>query len=82
LIWVTGCTAALGWWAVPLLLTVVTILTVAFLGGMWLLRQPSEDTHWTATDGDPARDRLRQRYANGEIDDEEYERRLTGLTWR
>jgi uncharacterized membrane protein len=31
--------------------------------------------------GDPALIRLRERYAAGEIDDEEYERRLSALTY-
>jgi uncharacterized membrane protein len=36
----------------------------------------------TATpSGDPALIRLRERYAAGEIDDEEYERRLSALTY-
>ena len=79
----TGCTAAMGWWGVLLLLTLVAIVTVAVLGGTWLVRQPSSHAHRTGLmDHDPARDRLRERYASGEIDDEEYERRLAGLTWK
>jgi uncharacterized membrane protein len=80
---VTGCTAAMGWWGALLFLAVVAILTVAILGGLWLLRRTSgQDDRTVLMDSDPARDRLRERYASGEIDDEEYERRLTGLTWK
>jgi putative membrane protein len=73
----------MGLWGIPLLLVVVAILTVAALGATWLARRPSGDARRTGLmDHDPARDRLRERYARGEIDDEEYERRLAGLTWK
>ncbi|OZM76550.1 hypothetical protein CFP66_40300 [Pseudonocardia sp. MH-G8] len=73
----------MGWWGALSFLAVVAILTVAVLGGIWLLRRSSAHAARTELmDSDPARDRLRERYASGEIDDEEYERRLAGLTWR
>ncbi len=48
----------------------------------WLrvkLTMPDLDS---AASGDAARELLRRRYAAGEIDDEEYERHLSALTWR
>jgi uncharacterized membrane protein len=72
-------------------LTLIAVLALAGLGGAWLARRGKTphnvtdsanggDTH--AVRGDAARDRLRQRYAEGEMDEEEFERRLAALTWR
>lgn len=60
------------------------MLVLAVLGSVWLfrlLRQDGADVA-SAASGDTARELLRRRYAPGEIDDEEYERRLSALTWR
>jgi len=72
-------------------LTLIAVVALAALGGVWLARRGRAtgnatnsanggDTH--AVRGDAARDRLRQRYAEGELDEEEFERRLAALTWR
>jgi len=64
-------------------LTLVAVVGLAVLGGMWLARRGrTTDGGTHAVHGDAARDRLRQRYAEGELDEEEFERRLAALTWR
>jgi putative membrane protein len=66
-------------------LTLVAVVVLAGLGGAWLARR-GRITHGAtggdtpAVRGDAARDRLRQRYAEGEMDEEEFERRLAALT--
>jgi len=65
------------------LLIVVALVASAVLGGVWLARRGrTTDGGTRAAHGDPARDRLRQRYAEGEVDEEEFERRLAALTWK
>ena len=76
-----GMTGGMGLWMALFLVTVVALLVLAALGTVsvyrrWRTRQGGGD----AVDGDTARNRLRERYAAGEIDDEEYERRLSTLT--
>lgn len=64
-----------------MVLTLVAVVVVAVLGSVWLvrrLRAGGADTE--SVGGDGALHRLRQRYAAGEIDDEEYQRRLAALT--
>ncbi|UZJ26049.1 SHOCT domain-containing protein [Rhodococcus antarcticus] len=69
------------------------VVVVVVLGGIWLYRRlevgPPQrgalDGSWDAStsSGDPAVSRLRERHTAGDIDDEEYERRLSALTyWR
>jgi putative membrane protein len=75
-------------WIVPLVI-VVGALTLAILVGAWLVRRllpgrgpAGGEPAVTAAEAEEARQLLRRRYAAGEIDDEEFERRLSGLTWR
>lgn len=75
---------------VPLMM--LAALAAIVLGGVWLYRRlaaPRPDRgvlehppveQAVTLSGDPALTRLRERYAAGEIDDEEYERRLSALT--
>jgi uncharacterized membrane protein len=73
------------------LLVLVTVAAVLALAGVWLVRgwrtdglSMGGDVNHLGTgsvDNDAARGLLRQRYAAGEIDDAEYERRLSALTW-
>lgn len=83
-----GMMAGMGLWGLLVALTVVALLVLAVSGSMWFLRQlrdrRSADDGGSATVGtDRARDRLRERFAAGEIDEDEFERRLSALThWR
>ncbi len=78
-----GMMAGMGLWALLVIITVLAVLVLAVLGSVWLWRQVRGGQGRTSsTDTDAARQALRKRYAAGEIDDEEYERRLSGLTWR
>ncbi len=77
--------AGMGLWMLLLVVTLLTILVLAVLGSIWLfrhLRQSGPNRGSVPSDDDNARELLRRRYAAGEIDDEEYERRLAALTWR
>ncbi len=79
-----GMMAGMGVWALLLVVTLLAVLVLAVLGSVWLfrlLRQGGPDLDSAPSD-DAARELLRRRYAAGEIDDEEYERRLSALTWR
>ena len=79
-----GMMAGWGLWGILVLLAVLALLVLAVLGSVWFYRQLQGRRADPATDdGDAARTRLRERYAAGEIDDEEFERRLTALDhWR
>ena len=79
-----GISAGMG---LPALMVMVTVVAVLALVGVWLirgLRTEGGDVNRLGTgpvDSDPARELLRRRFAAGEIDDAEYERRLSALTW-
>jgi len=76
--------AGMGLWGLLAVVVVLAVLAAAGVGGVTLwrrLRTGDNNTHNPVIEGDAARDTLRRRYAAGEIDDEEYERRMSGLTW-
>lgn len=77
--------AGMGLWMLLMVVTLLAILVLAVLGSIWVFRHlrqggPNQDS--VPGDGNDARELLRRRYAAGEIDDEEYERRLAALNWR
>ena len=77
-----------GLWGLLTLLTVVAVLMLAVLGSVWFSRQLRSRPTASLPDGggsygDAALYRLRERFAAGEIDEDEFERRLSALThWR
>ncbi|GAA5147367.1 hypothetical protein GCM10023321_08190 [Pseudonocardia eucalypti] len=72
------------------LLILLAILSLLVLAAVWLMRQLGTHRSPSATDPattpvsghDPALDTLRQRYALGEIDAEDYQQRLNVLNQR
>ena len=66
-------------------LVMLITLAVLVLAGVWLYRQLTtphpNPTALEHTTGVQALTRLRERYAAGDIDDEEYERRLSALSY-
>ncbi len=79
-----GIMAGMGLWALLPLMILIAVLVLGALGSVWLFRQlrGGTDRDNPASAG-TAKELLRRRYAAGEIEDEEYERRLTALTsWR
>lgn len=79
-----GMMAEMGSGGLLVLLTMVAVLVLAVLGSVWFDWQlGSRRTGAVVGEGDVARDRLRERFAAGEIDEDEFERRLSALThWR
>ena len=82
-----GMMAGMGLWGLLMLLAVISVLALAVLGSVWLYRQlrgPQVGGAVRAGDeDDSALRRLRERFAAGEIDEQEFERRLSALThWR
>ncbi|GAY11386.1 hypothetical protein TOK_5896 [Pseudonocardia sp. N23] len=74
-----GMMAAMGIWAVVLIATVLAVLVAAVLASIWLVRQLRHD-RTMLRDGADAADILQRRYAAGEIDDDEYQRRRSTLS--
>jgi len=72
-----GMMMGMGIWALLMIVTLFAILVLAVLGGVWLFRNLSQGA--PHRDGKAAQELLRHRYAAGEIDDEEYARRLAAL---
>lgn len=83
-----GMMAGMGIWMLVVVLTVVALLVLAVLGSVRLYRrlrgpQPDGAMAVTRDDEDTAMRKLRERFAAGEIDEQEYESRLSALThWR
>jgi len=88
----SGMGMGLGAWGLVMLLTMLALLGLAVVAGVWLYHQSLEGhttvsgpalTRGESTSNDAAQGKLRKRYATGKIDDEEYARRLSALTyWR
>lgn len=74
-----GMMAGMGLWMALVAATLVAILVFVVLGSVWLVRRLRGRN--TATRETP-QELLRRRYAAGEIDDAEFERRLAALTWQ
>jgi len=69
-----------GWWLLGVALIALfwgLVIAALVLGIRWLVRA---DRRGRYDSGDPALDELRARYARGEIDEEEFERRRRFLT--
>lgn len=79
-----GMMAVMGVWALLLLATALAVLVAAVLGSVWFVR--ALRAHRGRADrtqhGSDASDVLRRRYSSGEIDEDEYQRRLSKLSQR
>lgn len=75
-----GMMGAMGAWALLVTATLLAILVVTVLAGVWLVRSLKQDRRSGGPQGEGSpHDVLRRRYAAGEIDDDEYERRLAAV---
>ena len=81
-----GMMAGMGLWMILWALVGVVILVLAVAGAVWTARQLSQrargDRERAELPGDGPQEILRHRYAAGEIDEDEYLRRLSGLSQR
>lgn len=77
-----GMMAAMGIWVLLLIATLLAVLVFSVLGSIWLVRRLRQGVGGSplSQDRDSALDTLRRRYASGEIDDDEYKRRLSALS--
>lgn len=77
----------MGGWGLLMMLLMVSVLVLAVVGGVYVYRRLSgpqvASIAPSRSEDDAALRRLRERYAAGEIDEPEFERRLSALThWR
>jgi putative membrane protein len=81
-----GMMAGMGLWVILWALVGVVVLALAVAGAVWAARELDQRTHGdrerAELPGDGPREILRRRYAAGEIDEDEYLRRLSGLSQR
>lgn len=86
-----GMMGAMGAWGFLLLATLLVVLVATVVAGVWLVRRilrdrddepdGSHDAVGPGSGADPL-DTLRQRYAAGEIEEDEYQRRRSMLSGR
>jgi len=74
-----GMMGAMGLWMLLWALIGVALLALAVVGVIWLVRRTAAPQPGTAPDRESPEELLRRRYAAGEIEDEEYERRQARL---
>jgi len=74
-----GMMAGMGLWMALVAITLISVLVVAVLGSMWLLRRLRNSN--AGPTRETPQELLRRRYAAGKMDDAEFERRLAALTW-
>ncbi|MGH3935684.1 MAG: SHOCT domain-containing protein [Pseudonocardiaceae bacterium] len=72
----------MGIWVFLVIAALLAVLVFSVLGSVWLVRRLSQEVSGSrvSSNSDSAHDTLRRRYAAGEIDDDEYERRLSTLS--
>ncbi|MET9835540.1 SHOCT domain-containing protein [Streptomyces sp. NPDC006385] len=82
-----GTMSGMGAWMFLWGLVGLVFLALAIIGLVWLVRllirnAASKNTTSRPADADAPQDILRRRYAAGEVDEEEYLRRMSGLGQR
>ncbi len=75
-----GMMGAMGVLMLLWVLVGIAVLVLAVVGIIWLARRSSSTPSSTASPRETPDEVLRQRYAAGKIDDEEYARRRSGLS--
>lgn len=73
-----GMMAGMGLWMALVALILIAVLVLAVLSSVWLLRRLRNGDDRAPRE--TPQELLRRRYAAGEIDDAEFERRLSALT--
>ncbi|MGH3328525.1 MAG: SHOCT domain-containing protein [Streptomycetales bacterium] len=71
---------AMGVWMFVWALVGLAVLAVAVLGAVWLARALGRGERSSVRRGETPEEILRGRYARGEIDEDEYLRRISGLS--
>jgi putative membrane protein len=78
-----GMMGAMGIGAVLVILTLLAVLVAAVLASIWLARNLRQHrSEPVSSEAESADQALRRRYAAGEIDDDEYQRRRSTLSER
>lgn len=81
-----GMMTGMGLWMIVWALAGVVILVLAVAGGVWVARELGQrtrgDRERAGLPGDGPQEILRRRYAAGEIGEDDYLRRLAGLSQR
>lgn len=72
----------MGWWMLLWGFLALAVLVLAVVGTVWLVRSLTGRPSQPASKDEPAVSELRQRYAAGHIDREEYLRQLDDLRQR
>lgn len=74
-----GMMAGMGLWMLLWALVGIALLVLVVIGIIRLVRVPESRRSGALTDRETPEELLRRRYAAGEIDEDEYERRRAGL---
>ncbi|CAN5830869.1 hypothetical protein BH24ACT8_BH24ACT8_04940 [soil metagenome] len=75
-----GGMGGMGLWMLFWALVGLTVLVLAVVGITWLLRRTDSPRPGHPVHGETPEELLRRRYAAGEIDEDEYQRRRSGLS--
>jgi putative membrane protein len=75
-----GMMGAMGLWMLLWALVGITVLVLAVVGIIWLVRKNDSPRPTPPTLTQAPEELLRRRYAAGEIDEDEYLRRRSGLS--
>lgn len=75
-----GMMGGMGLWMLLWVLVGIAVLVLAVVGIIWLVRRTDSRRPDPPTHRETSQELLRRRYAAGEIDEEEYERRRSRLS--
>lgn len=75
-----GMMGGMGLWMLLWALVGLAVLVLAVVGVIWLVRHTDTPRPVLVTGRETPEELLRRRYAAGEVDEDEYERRRSGLS--